>query len=318
MFLSPLQPLQREGELDALAASLSGPAAPAGRTRFCLRRHQLIVGFAVTERLGDRIHVPFDGAERAGQHDEAGRRKPQQFDWINCQVTNAGGVIAMSAKGLHANVRSAAAISIEVTESRERSLERQPRATFPLAIANIALDARSPLPIHEQICQAVRTAIWARRIAAGTLMPTTRELAHHLGVARNTVVFAYARSGGGGSLRVEHAARNARGGGFAGPISLYRAAHAAAPREAVSTRLRTAFQLRDALETRIERTIGRTLSLYSFDPVQYPRTKLGRRLADKFLGAPLTHQFGLRPDSFNRPSRTIYGRRAAWCAIPHK
>src|SRR5271169_6900115 len=104
----------------------------------------------------------------------------RQSDWINCQVTDAGGVITMSAKGLHVNVRSAAAIGIETTENRERPVDGEPRATFPLVVANIALDARSPLPIHEQICQAVRTAIWSRELPPGTLLPTTRELAQHL------------------------------------------------------------------------------------------------------------------------------------------
>lgn len=199
----------------------------------------------------------------------------------------------MSAKGLHANVRSAAAISIEVTENRERLIERQPRATFPLVIANIALDARSPLPIHEQICQAVRTAIWSRELPPGTLLPTTRELAQHLGVARNTVVFAYARLTAEG-LCVSNTRRGTRVAADLPARSAYNdAGHAAAPPEAVSTRLRTAFQLRDALETRIERTTGGApFALYSSDPMQYPRTKLGRRLADKFLGAPPQSHIG--------------------------
>ena len=32
-----------------------------------LRRHELIVGLAVAERLGDAVHVPFDGAQRSGR-----------------------------------------------------------------------------------------------------------------------------------------------------------------------------------------------------------------------------------------------------------
>ena len=166
-------------------------------------------------------------------------------------------------------------------------------ATFPLAIANIALDARSPLPIHEQICQAVRTAIWAKELPPGTLLPTTRELAQHLGVARNTVVFAYARLAAEG-LCVSNTRRGTRVASDLPARGNYsEVMNSPETRESNTVRLRAGFHTRDALETRVDRAAGGTpFALYASDPVQYPRTKLGRRLADKFLGAPPTGHFG--------------------------
>ena len=166
-------------------------------------------------------------------------------------------------------------------------------ATFPLAIANIALDARSPLPIHEQICQAVRTAVWARELPPGTLLPTTRELALHLGVARNTVVFAYARLAAEG-LCVSNTRRGTRVASDLPARGNYsEVINAPEARANDMVRLRAAFHMRDALEARVDRSAGGTpFALYASDPVQYPRTKLGRRLADKFLGAPPTGHFG--------------------------
>jgi len=188
-------------------------------------------------------------------------------------------------------VEAFAGAGIEVGE--QRSTEERPSATFPLAIASITLDPRSPLPIHEQICQAVRTAVWAKELPPGTLLPTTRELALHLGVARNTVVFAYARLAAEG-LCVSNTRRGTRvasdlpvRGNYSDP------GNGAVALEQNSVCLRTAFNARDALETRVDRAAGGTpFALYASDPVQYPRTKLGRRFADKFLGAPPTGHFG--------------------------
>lgn len=205
----------------------------------------------------------------------------------------------MSARGISVNTRGAT--KYDGVNIGARIGERPPRATFPLAIANIALDARSPLPIHEQICQAVRTAIWARELPPGTLLPTTRELAQHLGVARNTVVFAYARLTAEG-LCVSNTRRGTR---VAADLPTRTNCSEANPSQdesdAQSVQLRVAFQLKDALETGVERTpSGAPFALYSSDPVQYPRTKLGRRLADKFLGAPPQTQYGAPggPDRF--------------------
>src|ERR1700722_4132301 len=181
-------------------------------------------------------------------------------------------------------------------------------ATIPLAIANIALDVRSPLPLHEQICQAIRSAVWAGELPPKTLMPTTRQLARHLGVARNTVVFAYARLAAEG-LCVSNTRRGTRVASdlqqrpnFADASVLEASAD--------SDLLRVAFQAKSAMELPVDRsTSGAPFAGYTFDPVQYPRTKLGRRLADKFLGAPLTHQFGSSTGQF-QSTITDYLRQA--------
>ncbi len=84
--MSPLQPLQREGELDALASVLE-------RVQECLqigldflfRRHELVVGLAVAERLGNAVHVPFDCAQSAGQ-DDAELRQLDQLDRRTAQA----------------------------------------------------------------------------------------------------------------------------------------------------------------------------------------------------------------------------------------
>ena len=185
------------------------------------------------------------------------------------------------------NARSVYAHELAVGDGEDRAV-----ATFPLAIANIALDARSPLPIHEQICQAVRTAVWAKELPPGTLLPTTRELALHLGVARNTVVFAYARLAAEG-LCVSNTRRGTRVASDLPVRGNYSEVINCPEAHESTVRLRAAFHARDALETRVDRAAGGTpFALYASDPVQYPRTKLGRRLADKFLGAPPTGHFG--------------------------
>jgi len=60
--------------------------------------------------------------------------------------------------------------------------------TFP-----IALDRSSGLPITGQIADAIRAAILDGRLAAGARLPSWRDLAAQLGVARGTVKAAYER-----------------------------------------------------------------------------------------------------------------------------
>ena len=190
--------------------------------------------------------------------------------------------------------------------------------TFPLAIANIALDVRSPLPLHEQICQAIRSAVWARELPPKTLLPTTRELAHHLGVARNTVVFAYARLTAEG-LCVSNTRRGHAWRPTSGAIFLYRCGASVLEASARSSFDAPAYgtSMRDAPGiARIDRSTSvRTISLYSFGSVQYPRTKLGRRLADKFLGAPLTQHVGAATRTVSNRRRGVFtpGSRRALC-----
>jgi GntR family transcriptional regulator/MocR family aminotransferase len=55
----------------------------------------------------------------------------------------------------------------------------------------IAVDRRLSRPVRLQIYQQWRAAILSGRFAAGKAVPSTRELATTLGVARSTVVDAY-------------------------------------------------------------------------------------------------------------------------------
>ena len=59
------------------------------------------------------------------------------------------------------------------------------------ALPNLHLDPDMPVPLHQQLYQAVRGAILRGQLASGTRLPATRELARELGVARNTVMNAY-------------------------------------------------------------------------------------------------------------------------------
>ena len=161
-------------------------------------------------------------------------------------------------------------------------------ADFPLAIANIRLDSHSPLPIHEQICQAIRAAVAAQELPAGTLLPSSRELAQHLGVARNTVAFAYVRLVAEG-ICVSNTRRGTR---IATDFPVRSgAAKDHAERARLRPSLRTAFHMRTVLEVGVDRgPSGAPFALSAADPVLYPRTKLGRRVAQKFLDIPLRSQ----------------------------
>lgn len=54
-----------------------------------------------------------------------------------------------------------------------------------------AVDRSSRVPLHRQLYDGLRGAILSGRLAAGTRLPSTRELAAGLGVSRNTVMGAF-------------------------------------------------------------------------------------------------------------------------------
>ena len=167
-------------------------------------------------------------------------------------------------------------------------------ADFPLAVANIRLDSHSPLPIHEQICQSIRAAVAAQELPAGTLLPSSRELAQHLGVARNTVAFAYVRLVAEG-ICVSNTRRGTR---IATDFPVRPAAKHNGERSRLRPSLRTAFHLRAALEVGVDRMSGGVpFALNTSDPALYPRTKLGRRVAQKFLDIPLRSQGTHAPEA---------------------
>src|SRR5258708_4954111 len=59
-----------------------------------------------------------------------------------------------------------------------------------LASALVALDAASADPLHRQLYGKLRDAILIGRISPGAQIPSSRDLARELGVARNTVLSA--------------------------------------------------------------------------------------------------------------------------------
>jgi GntR family transcriptional regulator / MocR family aminotransferase len=61
------------------------------------------------------------------------------------------------------------------------------------ALPNIRLDAALITPLHQQLYAALRAAILAGQIVAGTRLPATRTLARELDVSRNTILDAYAQ-----------------------------------------------------------------------------------------------------------------------------
>jgi GntR family transcriptional regulator/MocR family aminotransferase len=61
------------------------------------------------------------------------------------------------------------------------------------ALPNIHLDATLVTPLHQQLYAALRSAILAGQIVAGTRLPATRTLARELDVSRNTILDAYAQ-----------------------------------------------------------------------------------------------------------------------------
>ncbi|HEX3672044.1 MAG TPA: PLP-dependent aminotransferase family protein [Candidatus Cybelea sp.] len=57
--------------------------------------------------------------------------------------------------------------------------------------SNVTVDSSSPVPKIRQVYEQLRDAIIDGRLSADDALPSTRELARALGVARNTIAFAY-------------------------------------------------------------------------------------------------------------------------------
>lgn len=67
----------------------------------------------------------------------------------------------------------------------------------------IALDNDSPTPLYEQLMSALRTGITHGQLKAGTVLPSTRELAKRLGVSRSTAIRCYELLSTQGYIEVE-------------------------------------------------------------------------------------------------------------------
>ncbi|WP_437725219.1 PLP-dependent aminotransferase family protein [Sorangium sp. So ce861] len=88
------------------------------------------------------------------------------------------------------------------TKAETTATKRPRRASPPAgAVTAVALDPASSAPLHRQVYEAVRGAILAGRLRSGSKLPSTRALAAHLGLSRNTALGAYAQLLSEGYLR---------------------------------------------------------------------------------------------------------------------
>jgi GntR family transcriptional regulator / MocR family aminotransferase len=81
---------------------------------------------------------------------------------------------------------------LALTESSSHS--SSPAARGPSAVQiPIQIDVTCADPLHEQIGEQIRGLITGGKLRPGCYIPSTRQLAEHLGVSRNTVLLAYQR-----------------------------------------------------------------------------------------------------------------------------
>ncbi|WP_437689961.1 PLP-dependent aminotransferase family protein [Sorangium sp. So ce176] len=86
--------------------------------------------------------------------------------------------------------------------TRKTSARRPGRGASPAgAVTAVVLDPTSSAPLHRQVYEALRGAIFAGRLRSGSKLPSTRALAAHLSLSRNTVLGAYAQLLAEGYLR---------------------------------------------------------------------------------------------------------------------
>lgn len=174
--------------------------------------------------------------------------------------------------------------------ARERSAEAGAgdcQVALPLVIANLRIAADSPVPIYEQICRTLRIGITSGDLPAGTLLPTSRELAEVLGVGRNTIVAAYSRLAAEGYL----VSKFRRGTRVALPTQVSILAPGGASESTPSDDdgegrsepvVEISYQAQRALEPQ-DSTLNPTFpGIHAPDPAFYPRAILGRLLADAF------------------------------------
>jgi GntR family transcriptional regulator/MocR family aminotransferase len=166
-----------------------------------------------------------------------------------------------------------------------------PPFNFPLAISAIAVRTDSPVPIYEQICRAVRTAIGTGDLPPGTPLPTSRELARALGTGRNTICTAYARLVAEGYL----ISNTRRGTHVAKPVGtsfLIQDNFSAgeSPREKPSgsgAEIEISYRAKQMLKSPLFPTsVSKPFGLNAPDYSLCPRNPLGRLLAAEFCLSP--------------------------------
>ncbi|HEV2561622.1 MAG TPA: PLP-dependent aminotransferase family protein [Rhizomicrobium sp.] len=152
-------------------------------------------------------------------------------------------------------------------------------ADFPLALSAIALSPTSSVPLYEQICRGIRTAVSAGDLQPGTAMPTIVELARALGVARNTVGEAYTRLSAEGYL-VSYKRRGTR---VANQLPRLAERAEARPLKTGKPAIEIGYFARKMLDTPLtQRGSGRPFALHSPDPALFPRMQLSRLVTEEF------------------------------------
>jgi GntR family transcriptional regulator/MocR family aminotransferase len=66
-----------------------------------------------------------------------------------------------------------------------------PKRAVPTSRVAILLDAQLSMPLYKQLYERFRSVILSGQLERGTRLPSTRQLAHELGISRTTVVLAY-------------------------------------------------------------------------------------------------------------------------------
>ena len=74
-----------------------------------------------------------------------------------------------------------------IWKNQGNHLMRMPLVEMP----ELSLDAKSDTPLFDQLYQAIRKRVLNRHLSPGTRLPSSRNLADQLSVARNTVIAAY-------------------------------------------------------------------------------------------------------------------------------
>ncbi|HEX3537497.1 MAG TPA: PLP-dependent aminotransferase family protein [Stellaceae bacterium] len=102
------------------------------------------------------------------------------------------------------------------------ALTRPPARPAGAALWTPPLDRAAPLPLSRQLAAALREAVAEGRFGTGARLPSTRELAAELGIARSTVVAVFEQLAAEGYI----AARQGSGYYVPEPLAAPRAAHA--------------------------------------------------------------------------------------------
>ncbi len=172
-------------------------------------------------------------------------------------------------------------------QSASASVPLRRRAHFPLALDAIVLNPTSQVPLYEQICRGVRTAVSAGDLLPGAAMPTIVELARALGVARNTVGEAYMRLAAEGYL-VSYKRRGTR---IAPHLPRAMDADDRRERDPKKAAIEIGYFARKLLDMPVTKTATcKSFALHSPDPALFPRLHLSKLVTEELRRPPTDAQ----------------------------